>query len=80
MNNEIILQIEEDLEGGFFAKALGQSIFAQGDTMNELKANIKDAVQCHFEAEEMPNVIRLHIVKQELMAVWKFQEIWQAAN
>ena len=55
MNKEIIFQIEEDLEGGFLAKALGQSIFAQGDTMSELKANIKDAVQCHFE---MPKTIR----------------------
>lgn len=59
MNKEIIFQIEEDLEGGFLAKALGQSIFAQGDTMSELKVNIKDAVQCHFGAEEMPNVVRL---------------------
>lgn len=69
MNKEIIFQIEEDIEGGFFAKALGSSIFAQGDTMSELKLNIKDAVQFHFEAEEMPKVVRLYIVKQELMAV-----------
>jgi predicted RNase H-like HicB family nuclease len=69
MNKELIFTIEESEEGGYFARALGESIFAQGETMSELRTNIKDAVLCHFEEEEMPKVIRLHIVKQELMAV-----------
>jgi predicted RNase H-like HicB family nuclease len=69
MNKEIIFSIEEDIEGGFVAQAISNNIFAQGETMSELRANIKDAVLCHFEEEEMPKVIRLHIVKQELLAV-----------
>lgn len=69
MNKEIIFNIEEDIEGGYVATALGVSIFAQGENMNELRQNIKDAVLCHFEEAEMPKLIRLHIVKQELLAV-----------
>jgi predicted RNase H-like HicB family nuclease len=69
MNKELIFTIEESEEGGYFARALGESIFAQGETMPELRVNIKDAVLCHFEEEEVPKVIRLHIVKQELLAV-----------
>ncbi len=49
MNKEIIFSVEEDIEGGFVAQAINDSIFAQGETMPELRANIKDAVLCHFE-------------------------------
>ncbi len=54
MNKEIIFNIEEDIEGGYVATALGESIFAQGESMSELRQNIKDAVLCHFEAEKIP--------------------------
>ena len=59
--NELIFLIEEDPEGGYNAKALGQSIFAQGDTLAILKDNIKDALECHFDTKEnIPRIIRLH--------------------
>jgi len=64
---EIIFMLEEDPEGGFSARALGLSIFTQGNTIDEIKKNIKDAVRCHFETEaEIPKVIRLHQVKEEV--------------
>ena len=65
--NEIIFLVEEDLEGGYVAKALGESIITQGDTLEELKKNIKDAVNCHFEEDQKPKIIRLHIVKEEVL-------------
>lgn len=46
--NEIIFLVEEALEGGFTAKAIGESIFTEADTMDEIKVNIKEAVECHF--------------------------------
>jgi predicted RNase H-like HicB family nuclease len=56
--NELIFLVEEDPEGGFNAKALGENIFTQGDTMKELKEMIKDAVECHFDSpEQMPKMI-----------------------
>ncbi len=49
MMNEIIFLIEEALEGGYTAKAIGESIFTEADTMDEIKVNIKEAVECHFD-------------------------------
>ena len=65
--SEIIFLVEEDIEGGYIAKALGESIITQGETLEELKKNIKDAVNCHFEEEQKPKIIRLHIVKEEVI-------------
>ncbi len=68
MDKEIIFMIEESPEGGYTAKALGHSIFTEAESFDELKANIKDAISCHFD-EESPKVIRLHFVKEEVIAV-----------
>ena len=66
---EIVFLVEEDLEGGFTAKALGHSIFTQADSMDELKQNIRDAIACHFDKKEyIPSLVRLHIVKEETLA------------
>ena len=66
---EIIFLIENDIDGGFTAKALGESIFTEGDTLDELKDNIKDAIKCHFDNEEkIPKVIRLHKVEEEVFS------------
>ncbi len=67
--NEVFFLVEEALEGGYTAKALGESIFTEGDTMEELRANIKDAVHCHFDDKNLPKIIRLHLVKEEVLPV-----------
>jgi hypothetical protein len=67
MAKEIIFVVEEAPEGGYTAKALGHDIFTQADTLKQLKANIKDAVGCHFEEAKKPPIIRLHIVKDEVI-------------
>lgn len=65
---EIIFLVEEDAEGGYVAQALGHSIFTQADNLEELKKMIKDAVECHFGVDR-PQIIRLHIVKQEVLTL-----------
>jgi predicted RNase H-like HicB family nuclease len=67
--NEIFFLIEEALEGGYTAKAIGESIFTEGDTMEDLKENIREAVQCHFDEGKLPKIIRLHMVKEEIITV-----------
>lgn len=67
--NEVFFLVEEALEGGYTAKALGESIFTEGETLEELRANIREAVQCHFEEEALPKIIRLHLVKEEVLIV-----------
>jgi hypothetical protein len=69
IDNEIIFIIEESPEGGYEARSLNHSIFTEADTFEELKEMIHDAVSCHFKTEERPRLIRLHQVKEELMAV-----------
>ena len=63
---EIIFMVEEDPEGGYTARALGESILTEADTFEELREAIKDALRCHFESEDdIPQIIRLHIVREE---------------
>lgn len=64
---EIIFIVEESAEGGFEAKALGVSIFTEGESYDELKQNIKEAIQAHYE-DNAPKVVRLHYVKEEVFA------------
>jgi hypothetical protein len=47
--SEIVFLVEEALEGGFTAKALGYSIYTEGNTWDELMLAIQDALECHFE-------------------------------
>ena len=68
MKNEIIFLVEDSLEGGFEARALGHSIFTQADTFEELKENIREAMAVHFDSENLPKVIRIHYVKDEIIA------------
>lgn len=65
---EIIFLVEESPEGGYEAKALGHSIFTDGDDLEQLQANVKDAVATHFDAIDQPKVIRLHMVKEIVIA------------
>ncbi len=65
--SEIIFSVEESPEGGYEARALGLSIFSQADSLEELKTMIRDAVGCHFDGADKPSVIRLHMVKDEVI-------------
>jgi hypothetical protein len=65
--NEIIFIVEESVEGGFEAKALGHSIFTEAETVEELKENIKEAIRCHFD-RDVPKIVRLHYIKEEIFA------------
>ena len=42
--SEIIFQVEEAPEGGYTARALGHAIFTEADTLEDLRAMVRDAV------------------------------------
>ena len=67
--NEIIFLVSEPPEGGYAAEALGHSIFTVADDLEELNEMVRDSVLCHFEEEERPEIIRLHFVREEVIAV-----------
>jgi hypothetical protein len=69
MDKEIIFSVQESLEGGFEAHALGHSIHTQAESMDALRDAICDAVRCHFDSASLPAVIRLHMVHDEVIPV-----------
>lgn len=68
--SEIIFEVKEDeTEGGYVAHALGHGIHTEAETLDELRANVREAVDCHFDENmDAPKVIRLHFVRDEVIA------------
>ena len=66
--DEVIFIVEEAPEGGYTARALEVSIVTEADTIDELHAQVRDAVRCHFDEGKAPQVIRLHFVRDEVIA------------
>ncbi len=66
--NEIIFVVEEAPDGGFVARAVGESIITQADDEASLRERIRDAVRCHFDSDAIPKLIRLHFVRDEIIA------------
>ena len=69
MASEVIFVVEEAPEGGYTARALGESIFTEADDLEDLHAQVRDAVRCHYGEEEAKGkVIRLHYVREEVLS------------
>ncbi len=66
---EVIFMVEEAPEGGYLARALGYSIFSEAETVEELRREVVDAVQCHFDEHERPELVRLHFVRDEVLTL-----------
>lgn len=67
--NEIFFVVEEAPEGGYVARALGESIITEADDLYQLYERVRDAVRCHFDEGKVPRMIRLHFTKEEVIAV-----------
>ncbi|TVR36157.1 MAG: 2-oxoisovalerate dehydrogenase [Spirochaetaceae bacterium] len=67
-SEEIIFVVEDDPEGGLTARALGESIFTEAESMPELKKAVIAALRCHYDDEaDIPRIIRLHRVQDEIL-------------
>ncbi len=66
---ELIFVVEEAPEGGYTARALGESIFTEADDVTSLHDQVRDAVHCHFDDDKRPKMVRLHFVRDELIAL-----------
>lgn len=66
--NEIHFIVEEALEGGYLARAVGADIVTEADDLPSLHTQVRDAVHCHFDQDKMPGLIRLHITREEVLA------------
>lgn len=65
---ELVFLVEEAAEGGFTARAIGAPVFTEADTLDELRQAIRDAVRCHFDPGHEPRMLRLHVVRDEVIA------------
>ena len=67
--DEIIFVVTEAPEGGYTARALGEAIFTEADDLASLRERVRDAVHCHFDEGSAPRVVRLHFVRDDVIAV-----------
>ncbi|PYL63314.1 MAG: 2-phospho-L-lactate guanylyltransferase [Verrucomicrobia bacterium] len=66
---EIVFTVTQEVDGGFVAECLSHDIFTQGNTWDELRANVREAVSGYFFDQPKPTAVRLHLVRDEVMAV-----------
>ncbi|MCY3731398.1 MAG: hypothetical protein OXF98_08660 [Rhodospirillaceae bacterium] len=66
--SEIIFEVTEETDGGYSASALGYGIHTQGDSLQDIRSNVREAVECYFDDSiPRPRLIRLHFVRDELL-------------
>ena len=65
---ELVFEVIQEEDGGYCAECLSENIFTQGDTWDELRANVKEAVRAFFFDQQAPERIRLHLVRDEVLA------------
>jgi hypothetical protein len=66
--SELVFEVTEESDGGFVAEALGESIITEADSWDELRANVREAVAAYFFDRPAPVRIRLHLVRDEVLA------------
>ncbi len=66
---EIVFSVNQEEDGGFVAECLSHDIFTQGNTWEELRANVQEAVSAYFFDQPSPAAVRLHLVRDEVFAV-----------
>ena len=66
---EVLFVVEQAAEGGFVARGVGAEIVTEADTLDELRANIKEAVDCHFDEGQGPRLVHLHFVRDQVLTL-----------
>jgi predicted RNase H-like HicB family nuclease len=67
--NELIFEVIQEADGGFVAECLTEGIFTQADNWDELRRNVKEAVKAYYFDQQPPAAIRLHLIRDEMLAV-----------
>lgn len=65
--NDLVFEVTQEADGGYVAECLTESIFTQGDTWQDLRRNVQEAVEAFFFDRPAPGCIRLHLVRDEVL-------------
>jgi len=67
---EVVFIVEDDIDGGYTAPAVGESIFTEAETLEEMRRNVREAVECHFDdPQQRPKLIRLHVTRDGVVTL-----------
>ena len=66
--NEIVFEVTQEGDGGFVAECLQEDIFTQGDSWEDLKRNVREATHAFYFDRAQPAAVRLHLVRDEVLA------------
>ncbi len=66
---ELVFEVAQEADGGYTAEAIGESIFTEADSWDELRAKVKEAVRAFYFDSAPPASIRLRLVRDEVLAV-----------
>jgi predicted RNase H-like HicB family nuclease len=65
---ELVFEVSQESDGAYTAECLTEDIVTQGQTWEELRNNVREAVKAHFFDSTLPEVIRLHFVRDEIVS------------
>ena len=68
-HGEIVFEVTEAVKSGYDARALGYSIFTQGEDWTDLKEMVQDAVLCHFDNVNVPNAVKVNLIEDKDITV-----------
>ncbi len=59
--SKLVFEVTQESDGGYCARALTENIFTQGDSWQELRLNVEDAVTAFFfdQIEKPMSLLRL---------------------
>ncbi len=69
MNAEVVFEVTQDGDEGYIAECLTEAIVTQGDSWDELRQNVLEAVRAFFFDAEVPDTVRIRFVRDEFLAV-----------
>jgi len=67
--SELVFEVTQEADGGYCAECLTESIFTQGNTWDELRGNVREAVAAFYFDRPKPASIRLHLIRDEMLAL-----------
>ncbi len=67
--SELVFEVTQEADGGLVAECLTEAIVTQGDSWDELRHNVREAVEAFHFDDARPATVRLHLVRDETLAL-----------